>query len=243
MKKHIWLPCAAAVLLSGACGSKSVPATEIPENLPGFDEKLAAGKIFTSALPIPGSPARLGKVIGMIDAPPALVWKIVTHYEQYVEFMPLVVESRVEQMGPATCKLYQKYKLKLGGINFGAVLPVSYWLELKMNHNARLYHIDWDMLAGDIKNTYGSWDLEPFGPGGRQTKLTYQLYFEVGNTVIDNSAKFLDEQVLPLVINALRERVKNPLLVQLDVPQCARPPEAPTLDEDVQKAFKDMELQ
>ncbi|MEW6777927.1 MAG: SRPBCC family protein [Bdellovibrionota bacterium] len=229
-------------LLLASCASKSVPATEIPENLPDFDQRLLSGKIFTSALPIEGSPARLGKVIGMIDAPPDIVWKVVTRYEDYVNYMPLVVQSKVTPLGPTTCKLYQKYQLKLGSVNFGKVIPVSYWVELRMNHDARLFHIDWDMLGGDIVNTYGSWDLLPFGPGGKKTKLTYQLYFEVGNPLMDQSAKFLDEEVLPLVITSIREKVKDPGLATLTLPPYAVPPKQRSLEQDVEKAFEGVDL-
>lgn len=232
-----------ALVLAAGCAGKSVDPTVIPENMPDFEQQLDKGQIFTSALPVEGSPARLGKVIGLVEAPPADVWKVITRYQDWPKFLPLVVEGKIEKDEGASCQVYLRYEGKLGGLNLSSVIPVDYWTRLRMNHQPRIFHVDWDMVEGDIVNTYGSWDLLPVGPGGKKTKVTYQLYFEVGNAVLDSGAKFLDESILPMVITTLRKRIGEINLAQVDTPNCAKPQVRSTLDQNVKDAFEGLELE
>ncbi len=200
---------ALAALLTGGC-AKSIDHNRIPEQQPGFHEDLDRGKLFVSALPITGMTSRLGKVIGVVDAPVEDVWKVVTEYATYKHYMPLVWESDIVRVEGNKADIRLQYEVK--------PLPVRYWTILRMAHNPRLYHIDWQQTEGNLKETYGSWDLSPFPDAkGKRTKVTYQLYFEIGNAVLDTGADWMTETVLPGVITRLRDRMKSidPALIAL----------------------------
>jgi len=203
-----------ALLFASAC-AKSIDPSQIPEQQEGFQENLGKGKVYVSALPISGATSRLGKVIGVVDAPVDDVWKVVVDYPSYKDYMPLVWESDIVRSESNKADIRLQYEVK--------PLPVKYWTVLRMTHNPRLYHIDWTQLEGDVKETYGSWDLAPYpGPGGKRTKVTYQLYFEIGNAVLDTGADWLTETVLPSVIDRLRSRIKDRDPALLPLPDYAK---------------------
>lgn len=221
------------LLLATGC-AKSIDHSLIPEQQPNFQENLAKGKIYTSALPIGGTPSRLGKVIGVVDAPVDDVWKVVVDYGSYKHFMPLIWES--DLIGSEGNKADARLQFQIKPI------PVIYWCILRYNHNPGIYHIDWQQVEGDIKNTYGSYDLAPFpDANGNRTKLTYQLYFEIGNPLLDTGADWLTETVLPAVITRIRDRVKEANPSMMELPAYARPQMVDT-QKQIEDAMRDVEL-
>ncbi len=221
-----------AAALGAGCAT-SVDHDRVPEQQPGFQEELGKGKLYVSALPISGMASRLGKVIGVVDAPVEDVWKVVVDYPTYKEYMPLVWESEIVKSQGNKADIRLQYEVK--------PIPVKYWTILRMSHNPQLFHIDWQQVEGNLKDTYGSWDLAPYpGPGGKRTKVTYQLYFEIGNAVLDTGADWLTETVLPGVISRLRDRMKKIDIAILTVPEFARP--QAKQEQSMDKAMEGVEL-
>ncbi|MDD5643585.1 MAG: SRPBCC family protein, partial [Syntrophales bacterium] len=63
-----------------------------------IQSRLAAGEIIYRTLATPGSGLKKGEATGVVDAPPAQVWQVVTDVNNYQEFLPRMLRSRLVQL-------------------------------------------------------------------------------------------------------------------------------------------------
>jgi hypothetical protein len=59
----------------------------------GIPSKLAAGEIVVSTQDVPGSSLKRAEMTGIIDAPPEVVWQIITDVNNFKFFMPRTLNS------------------------------------------------------------------------------------------------------------------------------------------------------
>jgi hypothetical protein len=57
--------------------------------------RLAAGEIISFSENLPGSNAKRGEVRGVVDAPPEMVWQVISDVNHFEEFMPRILNSQV----------------------------------------------------------------------------------------------------------------------------------------------------
>lgn len=111
-------------------------------------------------------------VIGLVEASPDRVWRVLTDYTHYLEFMPNLEELEViERRGP---DVVIAYELEVPGPN------MEYTLR---HHHAPKQRIDISLTGeeGDITTGAWRWELVPHA-GGKQTMLLYSLYTDVGES-------------------------------------------------------------
>ncbi len=53
-----------------------------------LDQKLAAGEIIVSIKEIPGESLKCAEMVGVVDAPPEIVWQVICDVNNYKNFMP-----------------------------------------------------------------------------------------------------------------------------------------------------------
>lgn len=53
-----------------------------------LDQKLAAGEIIVSLKEVPGTSLKCAEMVGVVDAPPDIVWRVITDVNNYKNFMP-----------------------------------------------------------------------------------------------------------------------------------------------------------
>lgn len=103
----------------------------------------------------------------VIDAPPRLVYDIVTDYENYPSVFPEFKEAIVlDTDGTATIVEFT--------VDFGK--SVSY--TLRIDHDEEALKTEWTYVGGDLKNSVGGWHFQDNGEGG--TKIDYHVGVEVG---------------------------------------------------------------
>ncbi len=58
-------------------------------NTPGdLDHKLAAGEIIVSTKEVPGKSFKCAEMVGIVNAPPEIVWQVITDVNNFKNFMP-----------------------------------------------------------------------------------------------------------------------------------------------------------
>jgi len=57
-------------------------------------QRLAAGEIIVTIQDLPGASAKRGEALGVINAPPGIVWQVVTDINNYKFFMPRTLNSK-----------------------------------------------------------------------------------------------------------------------------------------------------
>lgn len=163
----------------------------------------------------PGSRVRDVQTVAVVDAPPAVVRRVLTDWARWAEVMPYTREGRVVAVeeGGRVVHLYtvvdppvvsrRDYTMRLvdeGPVGGGA-LRVS-WTASDKGPPPR---------AGVVRVTIveGFWLLEPVD-GGARTRATYRLHTDPGGSVPAFAARLANREALPGVLEAVRRAARDP---------------------------------
>ncbi len=131
----------------------------------GDERKLSKGEIlFTMKVPA-GDSLPVFQTRGVVDCPPAEVWKVINDYENLANIMPGIVEGRVERVEGNVVYFYEKDHM-----------PVvkDTWYLLRCVHDDDNFRKTITMVEGSVKSLEAQWALEPFGKGKSLVKYTLQ---------------------------------------------------------------------
>ncbi len=165
---------------------------------------LKRGDIINRVEPVRPGEER-GVAIGIVDAPPAEVWKVIHENNDFKRFMPSMLESIL--IDPSVIpqvkalkfdyttgdpkeliQLLKKHRIEkmidTTGYFFSLLSvpwsPVHKWYVVKLEDtvtNDRWFQ-NWSMVIGNLKTNNGSWDLLPLE--GDKTLVTYTLFVDSG---------------------------------------------------------------
>lgn len=202
-----------ALLALAACASHRLPKDMTEEALKEIRAKLDEGDTYLSFSPVEGTELKHAQIFGVIDAPIDRVWKVVTDYEQYEDFMPLLIHSQVKWTRGNIAKLEMIFGLP-------AVIQPRYNITVAMVHYPQKYRVEWVYISGDIVDTFGSWNLRPFGEN--RTEVVYSMFMDLSGTLVGPFAQFGSGVALPQAISALRDQVEEDRYNDLTLPEYAR---------------------
>lgn len=158
------------------------------------------------------------KGTGLIDAPPAVVEKVLEDVEDYTHFMPFVAEARVISQSGDEEVTYQK-------LNLPFVASRDYTVRIERGTVARpgaglVYRDTWETAndagpaerRGVVRVTVdeGNWLLEPAGPNGASTQATYQIFTDTGGVLPAFIANRASQMAIPRLFDAIRKQVQDP---------------------------------
>lgn len=176
--------------------------------------RLAAGEVLISAQTVEPRKPREGIGRGVIDFPPERVYRAVTDYANYDEFMPFVKRADVVRTLPDGAVLSTQ-RLDLPG-PFGErhyTLSVRSRVERKGPGQgkgpAKVWRTEWAYVpgSGNIADQRGSWTLEELAPG--RTLATFRLYTDPGGAVPGWMMEKAVAETLPYVFDGLRQHVRR----------------------------------
>ena len=198
--------------------------------------RLAAGEIIAYSENVEGSDVKRGTVIATINAPPEIVWQVITDNNRFREFMPKTLESmlvspeklrEVLRKAPRTReeveKLLGKDPPDLSRFRSVGGLYVVYFYSLldfpwPVSDKWYIIKIQRDETRAS-KNIYSErWDLEIgnlaanngywlLEPYGEgMTKVTYQLLTDPGGNIPKSFIEMGTKVTMPDIIRAVRER-------------------------------------
>ncbi len=110
----------------------------------------------------------------LIQAPPSLVWEMLTDYPELSDVLPGYERSRVLRSGGNHALLDVAMKVA----NF---LP-TYKYQVQTYENEANYQLNMTRVSGDFKSLQATYKLLPQS-GGKSTLLTYQLSIDPGFTL------------------------------------------------------------
>lgn len=192
----------------------------IPLLVLGADEakwKLSAdGDVKVYAREHAGSEVREMKAVGLIDAAPAEVWKVIRDYDGYTKNMPYTVEARVlsRSEGDKNILFYSRLETPL-------VSSRDYIIDLKdesdWKDGAGFMKVSWvaapkevDAQAPEKKDVVrvrindGYWLLEP-REDGKKTFATYYVYTSPGGSIPSFIANSANDIAVPKVFDSIRK--------------------------------------
>ncbi len=195
---------ALVVGLGGAFGpspARAADQTQITTNPTAAQEaQIARGEIVVAM--VNRHPIYHMDVYGTIDAPFDAVWSAVTSYDDYKEFLPLVVESTVRKRAGGATHQYVRMRPPWP-------LHDHYMVNLNVE-NRRKGSVAWTMAPGETNLRFerGYWQVNPMGPN--RTRLQYHLTVDPWLDIVPGwLVEFATRQVLPDVIKGTRKRVKT----------------------------------
>ncbi len=157
---------------------------------------------------VAGSDLPFAVVEAVVDAPPARVWELVSHCNNYVRTMPRIVESKeLAREGSdlaftTTCRVVADLPFPLSDLT--SVSKAVHVVEPD-----QLYMRKFSFVAGDYEINEGAWLLLAFD-GGRKTKVNYRLRAKPKFPLPDAMLASFQQQALPDLIKRLRELTAVP---------------------------------
>jgi len=164
--------------------------------------------------PHEGSSIRECKAVGIIDAEPIVVKRVLDDTTEYPKFMPYVVETKIITRTADERVGYQRISPPIVGDR-------DYTVRVKCESapcaaGGMIYCNSWD-AANDlgpaeikgvtrVKITQGSWLLEPAGPG--KTRATYTIYSDSGGGVPTFLLNSANKTALPKLFDAIRKQAR-----------------------------------
>jgi len=185
---------------------------------------LKKGKIVAVLEDIPGSPVKIGKGIGVLDVPAAVVMQVVTDLNNYKDFMPFTKESEVDLKRSGGDVIYFSSKLSVP-----LVSERFYTLKMTQEENVEgdrgSFYLSWSLDPEKKSNLFlnsGSWKLVPYGPDGGRTLALYTVITDPGGN-IPNFIKDKSTRIgIPSVFEAITGRARQGLasgLYRLPLPE------------------------
>jgi hypothetical protein len=138
---------------------------------------------------------------GVVDAPPEVVWDVVSQCGLYRGRMPRIVDS--EELAPDD-----------GHVRCRTVVETA-WPMSNLTSITRAVHTvgagvwkrEWALESGDYVFNEGSWTLTPFGESAARTLVVYRLHAQANLGVPLVMQQIAQKRALPDTLAALRRVV------------------------------------
>lgn len=110
-------------------------------------------------------------VLSLVAASPDTVWNVLTSYEQFPDFLPSVVASRVLERRENQVLVERRDRRKIG------IMPIRVKIVTE-NTEHPCDRIDFRMVDGTLDEMNGSWELTPVrsADGAATTLLAQQIF-------------------------------------------------------------------
>jgi ribosome-associated toxin RatA of RatAB toxin-antitoxin module len=166
----------------------------------------ADGGIETWSEPPNGSSAPTFVAEGVVDAPPARVWALVSNCADYTKNLPNIVASKElsregdeRTLFTAVCEVV--YHVPFPFSDLKSMSKATLTADATSGSYSRI----WTMIRGDYEVNEGSWWLVP-ADGGAKTKVTYRIHVRPKLHLPDSLMERSQRTALRQVIQYLRDR-------------------------------------
>ncbi len=155
------------------------------------------------------------KAVGTIDAPPWVVRNVIDDAENYTQFMPYVVESRVISRKGDGLVGYQRLSPPLVSARD---YTVSVQNTAKTDDAGTTYRSAWQTANAlgpaersgtvRVKVTEGQWLMEPADKGTR-TRATYQVFTDAGGAIPAFIMNRANTTAIPHLFDSVRKQARE----------------------------------
>jgi coenzyme Q-binding protein COQ10 len=132
-----------------------------------------------------------------VEARPETVFRIVTDYEAYPEFIDEIVESEILTSADhlVECRFVAEIAKK------------RFQYTLRLEHRP-FERTRWTLLSGDFKQNTGGWDFRPVDEGIR-THVTYTVEIDLGLLIPKFIVNTLVGANMPKMLEAVKKRAET----------------------------------
>lgn len=187
------------------CRLDSPPLTRQPT----ADEwrQVDRGEVVSWMIEAEGSPVKEGIALGLVEAPPARVYAVVTDNARFADFMPYVEESTVETRPDGT--LVNRQRLDLPWPVRDREYEIALVNEVLADAEPPLWRSSWSHLEGfgNIEESRGAWRVFACGD---ISLVEYQVLTDPGGSIPNFLKNSATRRSLRSLVEAVRERVGDP---------------------------------
>ena len=191
-----------ALLLLGAAAPGDSGQTDS-----GRTVSTPTGEVRVSLVRIKEEGPQEGVGQGLIDAPPARVFRALMDVEHWHEFMPFLEQSSARRRKDGSIESFQRLELP-----FPAGRR-SYRIRLRGRAETGpagpAWRIEWtsEKGSGTVKDHHGSWTLTREGSG--KTRAVLRLFTDPGGFIPASAADRGMAETLPWIFHGLRQHVRR----------------------------------
>ena len=195
-------------LALGAAYSISAQADPGPK-LPPVPAEVMAGEIWVGRADVETDDVPTFVAYAIIEAPPDVVWQVVSHCGNYARYMPRVLVSK---------ELSRQGDIVVCEVTIDMPFPLSDLTSItsavhREDANTGAYSRVWNLVKGDYAVNRGAWRLRAVD-GGKRTLATYQVTAKPDIPVPTGLAALFQQGPLVRSMEALREEAKSRIEVK-----------------------------
>lgn len=144
---------------------------------------------------------------GWIDAPPERVFRALTDYAHWQEFMPFLEESGAWPRPDGA--VVGVHRMRLPGLLGERRYRVRFTQRIDSAPGSRTWRIAWRYIpgSGNVEDHHGSWTLTAAGPG--RTLAVLRLRTDPGGLVPHRLVDKGTSESLPWIFHGLRQQVRR----------------------------------
>ncbi len=180
-----------------------LPASPTPEET----RRLASGEVLVSLAPAAEGGPQEATGRGVVDAPPERIFRTLTDYAHWHEFMPFLVKSemRTGKDGAVESLHVLDLPAPIGERHY----RVRFTQRVETGPGGTTWHIDWRSVpgSGNLAAHRGSWTLTAFGSG--RTLAVCRLFTDPGGGVPRWAMDKANRKDLPWIFDGLRQHVRR----------------------------------
>ncbi len=150
--------------------------------------------------------------VAEVNAPPEVIFNVVSDFDNYPDFMPYVKESRVlSRRSDSELTSYQRIAPPFVSERD---YPLKFTLTRGTPANGGVFKTEWSVSPKTLPEVNGvvrivlndgSWLIEPLD-GGKRTRLTYTLLTHPGGLIPDFVANLSNTIAIPKLFEAVKKR-------------------------------------
>jgi hypothetical protein len=190
-----------SVLLLAVVASPPGPA------LPGEARQTPTGEVWVEMVSAGAGKPHEGVGRGVIEAPPERVFRALTDYAHWQEFMPFLkqADARPQADGSVLSRHVMALPSPLGERRY----QVRFTQGIEAGPEGKTWWIRWAYVegSGNVSGHHGSWQLTALGPG--RTLAVCRLYTDPGGLTPHWAIDRGTEQTLPWIFHGLRQQVRR----------------------------------
>lgn len=174
---------------------------------PGEVRDTPTGKVWVEMVPAGANKPKEGVGRGWIEAPPERVFRALTDYAHWHEFMPFLEESAARPQADGSVIGIHLLRLprSLGDRRY----RVRFTQKIDTVQGGRTWRVAWKFIpgSGNLKDHRGSWTLTAAGPG--RTKAVLHLETDPGGATPHWAVDRGIANTVPWILHGLRQHVRR----------------------------------
>jgi ribosome-associated toxin RatA of RatAB toxin-antitoxin module len=168
-----WCLTALTLLAPGGVWAQARPA----EQPTAAAARLADQRVELREVASPGTNVRAGRATALVDAPAALVLRVVQDYARYAEFLPNFQASRVLSQRGAQALVYLEASVLHNTTTLWAQMRLRPRAPVTNADGTTTWRVEATMVSGNVERMAALWELTALD-GGARTLVSFEFLVE-----------------------------------------------------------------